>query len=108
MKIEKQRSLAQNRSLHKFCTELADEANNHGISMKAVIQDLQVDWSMEGVKSIIHAISKAKYQKTSTADLTTKELSDCCKEVQKIFLEQGIHVEFPSFEENEFIKHYTK
>ena len=105
--MEKQRTSQQNKALHKFCEELAQEANNHGISMKAVVQDLQVDWSMQAVKSIIHAISKAKYNKTSTADLTTKELSDCCQEVQKIFLEQGVLINFPSFEEQEFIKYYS-
>jgi len=106
--VDRQRTIQQNKSLHKFCDELAKEANNHGVSMKAVVQDLQVDWSMESVKSIVHAISKAKYGKTSTADLTTKELSDCCEEVQKIFLEQGVHVEFPSFENKEFVDYYSK
>ncbi len=104
----KQRTLKQNKSLHKFCTELAQEANNHGVSMRAVMENITCDWSMESVKSIVHAISKAKYNKTSTADLTTKELSDCCAEVQKIFLEQGVLVNFPSFEEQEFINYYSK
>lgn len=105
--VDKQRTGKQNNSLHKWCTELADEANAHGISYKAMVEDLTVDWTMQSVKSIIHAIGKAKYGKTSTADYTTIELKEVCKEVDKLFLEQGIHINFPSFEETEFIKHYT-
>jgi len=106
--MEKKRTLQQNKALHKFCTELANEANNHGISMKAVVQNLEVDWSMESIKSIIHAISKAKYGKTSTADLSTRELSDVCEEVQKIFLGFGVYVTFPSYEQLEFDNYYSK
>lgn len=95
---EKQRSLAQNRSLHKWCDELAQEANAHGVSYKAVVENLSVDWTLESVKSIIHAIGKSMYEKTSTADFTTTELTNVCKEVDKLFLEQGINILFPSFE----------
>jgi hypothetical protein len=104
----KQRSLAQNRSLHKWCTELAQEANAHGVSYKAVVQDLSVDWTMEAVKSIIHAIGKSMYGKTSTADYTTTEMTNVCREVDKIFLGQGIKINFPSFEEVEMMKHWSK
>lgn len=107
MESEKTRTLRQNRALHKWCTELATEANDQGISMKAVMQNIEISWSMDAVKSIVQAISKAKYGKSSTSELTTKQLSDCCEEVHKIFAENGVYVEFPSEEELEFIKHFN-
>lgn len=104
---EKQRSQAQNRSLHKWCTELAQEANQHGVSYKAVVENLSVDWTMESVKAIIHAIGKSMYGKTSTADFTTVELTNVCKEVDKLFLEQGINILFPALSNENLIETYA-
>jgi hypothetical protein len=107
MKIEKQRTNQQNKALHKWCDELARECSHKGVSYKAVVQNMEVDWTPEAVKGIIRAVLKAMYKKDSTADATTVELTNACKEVDKIFLEQGILIGFPSLEEDEFIKHYT-
>lgn len=107
-KTTKQRSLKQNASLHKWCDELARECSHKGVSYKAVVQNIQVDWTPEAVKGIIRAVLKAMYKKDSTADATTIELTNACREVDKIFLEQGISIGFPSLEEDEFIKHYNK
>ena len=104
----KKRTNKQNASLHLWCTELAREASNQGVSLKVVMANLECDWTPEAVKGIIRAVLKAMYKKDSTADATTVELTNACKEVDKIFLEQCVNIGFPSFEEQEFINHYSK
>jgi len=102
-----QRTSQQNKALHIWCEELARESQAQGISYKAVVQNMSVDWTPEAVKGIIRAVAKAMYKKDSTADLSTIELTNVCKEVDKIFLEQGININFPSFEEKEFVNYYN-
>lgn len=103
----KQRTKKQNASLHVWCEELARECQHKGISYKAVVQNIEVNWTPEAVKGIIQAVAYAMYGTHHTSELTTKQLSDACKEVDKIFLEQGINILFPSLEEQEFINHYN-
>lgn len=105
--MEKQRTPQQNKALHKWCDELARESQAQGISYKAVVQNIQVDWTPEAVKGIIRAILKAMYKKDSTADATTVELTNACKEVDKIFLEQGINISFPDLSTNNMIETYA-
>jgi len=92
------RTLQQNKSLHKYCTELANELNNSGIPLKSVMAKVHVDWSMEAVKSIWKAIGKAKFGKEHTSDFTTRELQDVYLEVNRLVSEYGIHMGFPSIE----------
>lgn len=106
-KKHKKRTLKQNASLHVWIEELARECNHKGVSYKAVVQNLEVNWTPEAVKGIIQAVAYAMYSTHHTSELTTKQLSEACKEVDKIFLEQGVNIIFPSFEEAEFIKHYS-
>lgn len=104
----KQRTKKQNSSLHAWCNELARECNHKGVSYKAVVQNLEVNWTPEAVKGIIQAVAFAMYGTNHTSELTTKQLSEACKEVDRIFLEHGVNIIFPSFQEQEFIKHYSK
>ena len=98
MSTEKIRTLQQNKSLHKYCQELATELNNAGVTMEALIQNLQVDHTMYSVKSIWKAIAKAKFGKDSTATLTTKELQEVYEEVNRMVAGFGIHLAWPSQE----------
>lgn len=92
------RTKKQNNSLHLFCDQLAEELTDNGISLQVFIKDLSVDLTGENVKSAIRAIGKAKFGKTSTADLTTKELQACYEEINRHISQWGIHVPFPSEE----------
>ena len=105
---EKQRTPAQNRSAHKLWEELAREANHHGITLKVLIQNLTVEVTPESVKMIAQEIGRVKYGKSHSSDWTTKELSNVCEEVIKIFAEQGIEMVFPSFEQQEFNNYYGR
>ena len=104
----KQRTIKQNSSLHAWCNELARECQSKGVSYKAVVKDIQVNWTPEAVKGIIQAIAFAMYGTNHTSELTTVQLTEVCKEVDKMFLEQGVNINFPNLDDNEFIKHYSK
>lgn len=92
------RTNPQNRALHKWCTEMADELNNAGITMQAYVRNIQVDNTMESVKMVWRAIAKEKYGKTSTASLTTKELQEVWEEMNRHNAFFGIYMPFPSQE----------
>ncbi len=96
--ISKTRSLQQNKSLHVYCEELAGELNNAGVTMKALIENLQIDHTKESVKAIWRAIAKAKFQKESTTELTTKELQEVYEELNRLVSAFGIHIAWPSQE----------
>ncbi len=106
MQEPKPRTKKQNNALHKWCEELARECNHKGVLYKAIVQNLEVNWTPEAVKGIVQAIAYAMYGTHHTSELTTKQLTEACAEADRIFLEQGINISFPSFEEQEFINHY--
>ena len=100
-KVAKKRTLKQNRSLHKWCTEVAVELNNRGIGQKVLLERVEVDHSMESIKSIWRAICRAKFGKTSTTELTTSEINNVYDEMTRMLSEYDVHVSFPSQENTE-------
>lgn len=98
---DKLRTETQNRSLHKFCTEMADVLNENGISVPLFLKDFEIDWSKEMVKSVIRSIGKQKFDKESTTLLTTKEIQSCYEEFNRRAAQEGIHVPWPSQESSE-------
>lgn len=95
-KTESVRTKQQNKALHKYCQEVADELNSSGIDMKVLVKDLQVSHTKESVKEIWRAIAKAKYNKSSTTEMTTKQVTDVFDEVNRMLANVGVHVAFPS------------
>lgn len=95
-----QRTPSQNASLHLFCEQLAEAMNEAGISQRIFLKELEVDNSMESVKSVFRELGKVKYGKDSTAKLTTKEMTDIYEELNRHTASRlGIHVPWPSIEE---------
>jgi len=92
------RSNQQNKALHKYCTELAVELNNAGVTVEAVMKDLQADFTMETVKMMWRAFAKAKYGKESTTELTSKQINEIFDEVNRHVSQFGISMSFPSQE----------
>src|SRR3990167_4369123 len=103
----KQRTLQQNKSLHKYCELLADALNEAGISQALFLKGLEVDNSSESVKVVFRAIGKAKYLKISTVDLTTKEMSEIFDEINRHIALLGIHIDWPSEESQNFSETYN-
>lgn len=105
---EKQRTSQQRKALQVWCRELARESQAQGLSARVIMEKIQIDWTEDMVKAMVRNIGEAMTGKKSTADLTTIELTNACREVDKIFLERGINISFPNLEEQEFINHYSK
>lgn len=93
-----QRTNAQNRSLHKYCSELATELNNAGVSVAVFMENIEADHTMESVKELWRAFARAKYGKSSTTELTKKEINDIYEEVNRHVSQWGIHIAWPSNE----------
>ena len=96
MKTPKQRTEAQNRSMHKYFSEVSMELNNAGIGMRQFLENFEIDVTPQSVKDVFRAIGKAKYGKESTADLTTTELQGCWEEFNRALGNKGISVIFPN------------
>ena len=99
---EKQRSTKMNASLHLALTNIADDLQQQGIERRTIIEDLEgyeapitMEWMKEVYKSIVYTM----YRKTSTTELTNKEMIDSWEVFSKFLAEQyGISYTWPSQE----------
>ena len=103
MKEEKQRTLPQNASLHKYLTELSTGMNDAGYSQRATMEhfkkDFDLPWTMSSLKEIFREIGLIMFDKDSTSKLTTVEMHKVYEVFDMRFSEiTGIHVEWPSLE----------
>jgi hypothetical protein len=99
MQPEKNRTLQQNKALHKWLEQVADTLNDAGIGKKAVFAVKQVDvpWSKEGVKEdLFRPIYEAMTLKESTADANTVEYDRVCDVLAK-HLAEHFGVTLPPF-----------
>lgn len=104
---EKQRTPKQNKSLHKYCIELADVLNEHGITIRQLFAEVEADNTMESVKQLWRTFARMKYGKESTKDLTTSEIQKVFEEVNRHISQWGLHMPFPSYENtDEYLKSY--
>jgi hypothetical protein len=95
------RSPNQNRSIHKWCQDVADGLNEKGIGPEVFINyGAEIDFSMEMVKALFRKIGYKKFGKKSTSDLTTKELMECHQDLHRFLITPkiNVNVEFPSIE----------
>jgi len=99
METEKQRTLKQNKSLHKFCELLADELNAAGLDMKTVLKpSVDIPWRKESVKEFLwRPIQEAMLQKESTTELNSAEPSDIHAVLMRHLSEKfGVYVSWPN------------
>jgi len=102
MKTYPVRTNQQNRALHVLFNLLAEELNEHGLDMKKTLKpEVDIPWNPVTVKEYLwRPIQQAQLHKTSTKDLTTKEIDEVFDTINKHLGERlGIHVPFPSIEE---------
>lgn len=102
VKEHPQRTPLQNRSLHKYCTLLAQALNDAGLDAKKTLKpEIDIPWTPEMVKDLLfRPIMKAMTGKTSTTQLDTVEPSQIHAVLDLHTSEKfGIHVDWPS-EEN--------
>lgn len=94
-----QRTLQQNKALHKYFELLADALNDAGLDMKKVIT-VDVPWNADTVKQWLwKPVQKAQLLKESTTELTTAEVDKVYETVNRLMAEKfDLHVPFPSDE----------
>ena len=105
----KQRTLAQNRAMHKLFTKLSEDLNTLGLEMKVVLKpSYQVWWTPELVKeNLWKPMQKAIFQKESTTELETSEVTKVYEAIAKGLGEKfGVEIEFPSADEINKWEHY--
>jgi transposase len=69
--MKSKRTLAQNNALHKWCTQMAEEFNDKGLDVRAVIsKDFKIPWTMYAVKEYLwRSLQKKLLGIQSTTDL---------------------------------------
>ena len=101
-KEERQRTLAQNRSIHKGCQQIADVLVENGISLNKVIENLEIRPSMDSIKDIFRHIAREKYGIESTTELEKGQIDPVWDDLVKSISEvTGVFVPFPSQENSE-------
>ena len=106
--MDEQRTLQQNKALHKFFELLANELNEAGLDMRKILKpEIDIPWTTISVKNFLwRPIQEVMLGKHSTTELDKLQEIDKIYETLNRFLGEkwGLHVEFPSienYEENE-------
>lgn len=100
-KPQNPRTETQNKALHLYFTQLAEELNNAGYDMRKTLRnDIDIPWSGSTIKEyLFRPVMKAQLGKKSTTELTTKEIDQVFDVINRHLGEKlGIHVPFPSLE----------
>ena len=106
-----QRTKLQNRALHLWFTLLAEDLKSKGLDMKAVLRpEIEITPTMELIKNQIwRPVQIAKYDKYSTAEITTEELQGIYKDLDRFFLSRHkIDLPFPSEDNLQLLKNLTE
>ena len=102
MKVHPTRTNRQNRSLHKYCEEVADALNAAGWDMKKTLKpEVDIPWNKDMVKEHLwRPIQEIVLDKESTTELDTSEPSKVYDVLDRHLGEKfGIHVPWPQDEE---------
>jgi len=101
---ERQRTLQQNKSLHKLFQLIADELNAKGYTVKFVVDKMktnaEVPWCGASVKEVLwRPIQKALTGNQSTTEISTVEPTDIHQALMHWLVEhlEGVeYIDFPS------------
>jgi hypothetical protein len=105
------RTTKQNRALHLYFTLLAKKMAEQGLDMKKALKpSVEITPTMELCKEyLFRPIMRAKYDKESTTELTTKELQGVIQDLDRFFLSKHkIDVPFPSAENLHLLEQLIK
>lgn len=98
-KAEKQRTLTQNRAIHKYCSMLAKALNEAGWDMRRVIkEEFDIPWTEESAKeNIWRPVQVSLFNKESTTALERQEVSQVYEVINRNISEKtGVYVPFPT------------
>lgn len=100
---EKLRTRNQNKALHLYCTQLAKKLNDAGYTQERVLAEFNhsfvLPWTMEAIKALFRVCSEAMYKKTSTAKLTTTEMTVIYQAFDARIAEitEGVRIDWPTY-----------
>lgn len=97
----KQRTLQQNRALHKLFELTAKELNESGLDMRVVLKPgVDIPWNTITVKEYLwRPLQKLQLLKKSTTELSTKDIDAVFDTLNKLLGEKfGKHIPFPGIE----------
>jgi hypothetical protein len=100
---DKKRTLTQNASLHKYCSNISEKMNDAGFTQRQLIGSFKEGFELPVtpvmIKDIFREVGNALYHKDSTTKLTTVEIQKVYQVVDQRFGEiTGIRGEWPSVE----------
>lgn len=96
------RTQQQNKALHVLFRLLADELNANGLDMRKTLKpEVDIPWNDKTVKEFLwRPIQEAQLKKTSTTELTTREIDEVFDTINKHLGEKfGLHVPFPTIDD---------
>lgn len=95
---EKQRTIQQNKALHKYFELISEELNSAGFDMKKVLKpSVDIPWSKQTVKEYLwRPLQEAYLLKHSTTKLNTKDI-DKVIDILTRHLGDKLGIELPNF-----------
>ena len=104
--MSEQRTLQQNKALHKYLRSLAEALNDAGYDMRRTLKpdawlEAEIPWNCEMAKRFLWGpIQKAMTDEDSTTEMDTREPSEIYETLNRMTAEKfGISVPWPSIEE---------
>src|SRR3990172_4513110 len=104
----KQRTIQQNKSLHLWCTMLANAFNDAGLDIQKTLRhDIEIPWSAVTVKELIYRpVMEAMTGKESTTELDRIEPSQVYEVLNRHLGEKfNLHVPWPCDETRQEEQH---
>jgi len=98
-KKTKQRTGKQNNSIHLYCDLLRETMNDAGLDQRLVMSKMKegflVPWTQESVKRVFwHNIQKTMFNEESTKKLTTEQVSDVYRIIDK-WTSENLNISLP-------------
>lgn len=100
------RTPAQNKAIHKYFTDVANECRAQGITLKQLMSVFELEVDEVVIKRMAQHIGLVRYGKSHTSDMTTKELSDVVDILMKILANIGLETNFPNADFKSILENY--
>jgi len=95
------RTLTQNKAVHAYFKMKADQLNELGLDMKTVLAlEVRVDWTPTSFKEYFKKMAEKMLHKSSTTELSTKEINQVYENIEKNIAEQ-LYADIIPFPTNE-------
>ena len=101
--MEEARTLQTNKALHKGFTNIADFLVENGISLEVAFKNMHVRPTPTNIKDIFRESANKKFNITSTAEMTGKQIDEVWEEIIFALSENtGVFIPFPSRDSEAF------